>query len=168
MKFLVIGIKSYMKDKKYFMKIALEEAKKGMLNGEGGPFGAIIVKDGEIISKAHNEVLKTNDPTAHAEIVAIRKASKKLGRFNLSDCEIYSTCEPCPMCFSAIHWAKIKKLYFVCSRKDAAEIGFDDNYIYEVIKGKIKDEKLKSEKIEEDSCYKLFNEWKEKPDKIEY
>ena len=102
-----------MKDKNYFMRIALKEAEKGMEKGEGGPFGAVIVKDGEIISKAHNEVLKTNDPTAHAEMVAIRRASKKLGRFNLSDCDIYSTCEPCPMCFSAIHWAKIKKLYFL-------------------------------------------------------
>jgi len=157
-----------MKDKNYFMRIALKEAEKGMEKGEGGPFGAVIVKDGEIISKAHNEVLKTNDPTAHAEMVAIRRASKKLGRFNLSDCDIYSTCEPCPMCFSAIHWAKIKKLYFICSKEEAAEIGFDDNYIYEVIRGEIKDKKLESIRMKDDFCHKLFEEWKQKTDKIEY
>ncbi len=153
---------------KIFFKIALEEAKKGMENGEGGPFGAVIVKDGKIIAKAHNEVLKTNDPTAHAEVVAIRKASKKLKRFDLSDCEIYSTCEPCPMCLSAIYWAKIKKLYYICTREEAAEIGFDDNYIYEAISSNDREKRLKKIKIEDSNCKILFEEWSEKEDKVQY
>ena len=107
-----------------FMKIAIEEALQGMKNNDGGPFGAVIVRNGEIISMAHNEVVKTNDPTAHAEVTALRKASSLLGRFDLSDCEIYSSCEPCPMCFAAIHWAKIKKLYYGSTRHDAANIDF--------------------------------------------
>ena len=157
-----------MNREKDFMKIALKEAEKGMRTGEGGPFGAVIVKNGKIISKGHNEVIKTNDPTAHAEIVAIRKASKKLKRFDLSDCVIYSTCEPCPMCLSAILWAKIKKLYYICSKDDAAEIGFDDKYIYDVIKGKTKKSRLKKVRIDDNSCLELFKEWQNKPDKIEY
>jgi len=118
------------------MKIAIEEAQIGIMTGEGGPFGAVIIKNGNVISRTHNRVLQTNDPTAHAEINAIREATEKLGRFDLSDCEIYSSCEPCPMCFSAIHWAKMKKLYYGCTREDAAQIGFDDQFIYDVILGK--------------------------------
>ncbi len=151
-----------------FFKIALEEAKKGMEKGEGGPFGAVIVKKGEIIAKAHNEVLKTNDPTAHAEIVAIRKASKKLNRFDLSDCEIISTCEPCPMCLSAIYWAKIKKLYYICTRDDAEKIGFYDKFIYDAISGKAKSDDLEKIKVEDEECLKLFKEWEKKDDKIPY
>ena len=101
-----------------YMQIAIEAAREGMESGAGGPFGAVIVKGGEVIAVAHNEVLATNDPTAHAEIVAIRKATAKLGRFDISDCTLYSTCEPCPMCLSAIHWAGIKKLYFGADRHD--------------------------------------------------
>jgi len=115
-----------------FMEIAVQEALKGIRKKEGGPFGAVIVKDGEIISVGNNQVILTNDPTAHAEIVAIRRASEKLGRFDLSDCEIYTTCEPCPMCYSAIHWAKIPIMYYGASRDDAAEIGFDDKYLYSI------------------------------------
>ena len=95
----------------------MEEALKGVRENHGGPFGAVIVKNGEIISKAHNEVIKNNDPTDHAEMMAIREASKKLERFDLSDCELYTSCEPCPMCFAAIHWAKIKKVYYGCTGK---------------------------------------------------
>lgn len=150
----------------HFMKIAIEEACNGVSNNDGGPFGAVIVRDGEIISKAHNEVAKTNDPTAHAEIVAIRKASSKLKRFNLSDCEIYTSCEPCPMCLSAIHWARIKKIYYGCTKEDAAKIGFDDHYIYDAIKGKEK--KLKETQIERNECLKPFKLWESKTDKIQY
>ncbi len=149
-------------------KIALEEAKKGMENGEGGPFGAVIVKNGEIIAKAHNEVIKTKDPTAHAEIVAIRKASEKLNRFDLSDCEIFSTCEPCPMCLSAIYWSKIKKLYYICTRDDAEKIGFDDKFIYDAISGKAKSDKLEKIKVENKECLELFKEWEQKDEKIQY
>lgn len=151
-----------------YMKEAINEALEGMRRGEGGPFGAVIVKDGKIIAKAHNSVLSKNDPTAHAEIEAIRKASKKLGRFSLDDCEIYSTCEPCPMCFSAIHWAKIPKLYFGATRNDAKKAGFDDEYLYEVLKGEREDEKMKVEHIDEKACQTVFEEWEKKEDKKMY
>lgn len=151
-----------------FMKLALDEAFKGMRTEDGGPFGAIIVKDGEIIAIGHNEVIKTNDPTAHAEIVAIRKATKLLGRFDLSDCEIYSTCEPCPMCFSAIHWAKMKTLYFGATRTDAADIGFDDQYIYDVIEGKATEEQVAIVKIDREEALAPFKEWAKMMNKVEY
>lgn len=151
-----------------FMEIAKTQADEGMKANEGGPFGAVIVKNGQIIATGHNEVLKTNDPTAHAEIVAIRKATAKLGRFDLSDCEIYSSCEPCPMCFAAIHWAKIKKLYYGCTRFDAAGIGFDDKFIYDVIAGKSNVNQVISEEIDRDECIKIFTEWEKKQDKTTY
>ena len=151
-----------------FMKLALDEAYKGMRAEDGGPFGAAIVKDGKIIAIGHNEVIKTNDPTAHAEIVAIRKATKILGRFDLSDCEIYSSCEPCPMCFSAIHWAKMKTLYFAANRYDAAKIGFDDQYIYDVIEGKATKEQVTIVRIDRDEAMGPFEEWDQKMNKVEY
>jgi guanine deaminase len=151
-----------------FLNFAIDEAKNGVESGDGGPFGAVIVKNGVIISSAHNEVIGSNDPTAHAEILAIRRASEKLGRFDLSDCEIYSTCEPCPMCFSAIHWAKIKKLYYGCTNKDAAKIGFDDKFIYDVIKGDRIDSRLQSIQINREKCLILFKLWDNKTDKIPY
>jgi guanine deaminase len=158
-----------MKEKKInFMQIACAEARLGVKNGHGGPFGAVIVKNGKIISRAHNEVIKTNDPTAHAEVNAIRIASKKLGRFDLSDCEIYATCEPCPMCLSAIYWAKIKTLYFGCTKNDAAAIGFDDKYIFDVIKEKIKKPRTGKIQTERDMCLEVFIMWSRIPDKIKY
>jgi guanine deaminase len=154
--------------KNKFMELAVEEAKKGMNKNEGGPFGAIIVQKDTILAQAHNQVIKTKDPTAHAEILAIREASKKLGRFDLSDCEIYSVSEPCPMCFAAIHWAKIKKIYFGCTRKDAADIGFDDEYIYDVIKGKASKPRVEISQIHRDKCLALFKKWDRKIDKTSY
>ena len=151
-----------------FMTIAIKEANKGLKKNDGGPFGAVIVKKGKVIAKGHNEVLKTNDPTAHAEINAIREATSKLKRFDLSDCEIYSTCEPCPMCFSAIHWAKMKKLYFGCTRADAAKIGFDDKFIYDVLKGKSHKKQVKTVKLDREKCLKPFKEWDLKQDKKQY
>ncbi len=151
-----------------FLKIAVEEAFNGMRINDGGPFGAVIVKAGQIISQGHNEVIKTNDPTAHAEIVAIRKASSLLKRFDLSDCEIYSSCEPCPMCLAAIHWAKMRTLYYGCSKEDAAEIGFDDNYIYEVIKGTAEKEQVSKIQINRIACLPPFKEWNEKENKKVY
>lgn len=150
------------------MDLACKEALRGMNNNEGGPFGAVIVKDGKVIAKAHNRVIKTNDPTAHAEIVAIRKASKKLGRFDLADCQIYSTCEPCPMCLAAIHWAKMKMLYYGCTKKDAANINFDDKFIYDVIKEVAKKPQVKKFQVDRDACLRLFTAWKEKEDKVPY
>jgi len=152
---------------KYF-DIAIEEAKSGIDSDEGGPFGAVIVKDGKIIASAHNEVIKTNDPTAHAEILAIRRASEKLSRFDLSDCTIYSTCEPCPMCFSAIHWAKIKNLHYGCDNTDAAQIGFDDKFIYDVIRGVSNNQKVNSIQEHKEKCMLLFEMWEEKKDKVQY
>jgi guanine deaminase len=151
-----------------FMKEAINEAFIGMRKGDGGPFGAVIVKDGEIIAKAHNEVLKTNDPTMHAEVNCIRKATKLLGRFDLSDCEIYSSCEPCPMCFAAIHWAKMKKLYFGATRFDAAAIDFDDQYIYDVINKTATVEQVEIEEIDCEECQSPLLEWKEMTEKTPY
>ena len=151
-----------------FMRLAIEEALVGMKNNDGGPFGAVIVRNGVIISSAHNEVIKTNDPTAHAEVTALRKASSALGRFDLSDCEIYSSYEPCPMCFAAIHWAKIKKLYYGSTREDAANIDFDDQYIYDVIKGTAKELQVEVLQIHREESLEPFREWKTKIDKVKY
>lgn len=151
-----------------FMSIAIKEAFKGMEANEGGPFGAVIVKDGEVIASAHNEVIKTNDPTAHAEVTAIRRASNKLGRFDLSDCEIYSSCEPCPMCFAAIHWAKIKKLYFGSTRNDAANIDFDDQYIYDVINGTAEELQVEVIQIDRKECLAPFDKWAQTVNKVQY
>ncbi len=150
------------------MEEAVKYAYEGMRNNHGGPFGAVIVRNGEIIAHGNNQVTSSNDPTAHAEIVAIRMAAKKLNTFDLSDCEIYSTCEPCPMCFAAIHWARISKLFYGCTREDAAKIGFDDELIYNVIKGLEKNPPVELIQIDRDSCIKPFEEWEEKSDKIMY
>ena len=150
------------------MQLALEAARKGMESNMGGPFGAVIVRGGEVIAVAHNEVLGTNDPTAHAEIVAIRRATAKLGRFDISDCEIYSTCEPCPMCLSAIHWAGIRKLYFGADRHDAARGGFDDDFIYQLMDGTAESPLLRPEIVDQQECADLFQEWDAKSDRIMY
>ncbi len=151
-----------------FMKLAIEEARKGFNSNHGGPFGAVIVKDGEMIANAHNKVLGTNDPTAHAEILAIRKACALLGSHDLSDCEIYSTSEPCPMCFSAIHWSRLKKLHFGTTRDDVAGIGFDDSLIYDILSGKAQVVQMESINADRDSCLGLLEEWNAKPDKVLY
>lgn len=151
-----------------FMKVAVEEALKGVQQNEGGPFGAVVVKEGKIISKAHNEVIKTNDPTAHAEVQTIRKASKILKKFDLSDCEIYASCEPCPMCLAAIHWARIKKVYYGCTKEDAAKIGFDDKHFYDIIEGRSEDGKVEKVQLDREGCLKAFEEWESKEDKIPY
>ena len=151
-----------------FMKLAIEEAKIGFNRNDGGPFGAVIVKNGVSIASAHNEVLKTNDPTAHAEILAIRKACSHLESHDLSDCEIYSTSEPCPMCFSAIHWSRLKKLHLGTTRDDVAAIGFDDSLIYDILSGKAQVDQMEIVNIDRDSCLGLLKEWNAKPDKVLY
>lgn len=125
------------------MDAAVEEAREGLRKGEGGPFGCCIVRDGKVVARAHNMVLQTNDPTAHAEVTCIRKASSRLGRFDLSDCVLYTSCEPCPMCFGAIHWAKIPVCVYAADRNDAAKAGFDDAFIYDAIKGTAEEEHVK-------------------------
>ena len=151
-----------------FMKAAIEEARKGFNRDHGGPFGAVIVRNGVPIANAHNEVLKTNDPTAHAEILAIRRACAFLENYDLSDCEIYSTSEPCPMCFSAIHWSRLKKLHLGTTRDDVATIGFDDSLIYDILRGKAQVTQMEIVNVDRDSCLALLQEWDAKPDKVLY
>ena len=142
------------------MKKAKENAENGMRNNEGGPFGAVITdKGGNIIANGNNKVLKNNDPTAHAEIVAIREACKKLNTYDLSEYTLYSSCEPCPMCLSAIIWSNIKTVYFGCTKKDAGEIGFRDDMIYEYLKGNNKD-LIQLKQIDREECIKTFEEYK--------
>ena len=144
-----------------YMKLANECAEHGVSSGEGGPFGAVITdKDGNIIAKGNNMVLKNNDPTAHAEVTVIREACKKLGTYDLSGCILYTSCEPCPMCLSAIIWANIKEVYYACTREDAGEIGFRDDVIYEYLEGKNKD-LIKLHQIDRDECKGLFKEYKD-------
>jgi guanine deaminase len=151
-----------------FMKAAIEEARKGFNHDHGGPFGAVIIRDGVQIATAHNEVLISNDPTAHAEILAIRKACALLENYDLSDCEIYSTSEPCPMCFSAIHWSRLKRLYFGTTRDDVAVIGFDDSLIYDILSGKAQVVQMESKNVDRVDCLGLLAEWEAKPDKVLY
>ena len=143
-----------------FMKIAKENADKGISKNEGGPFGAVIVdKNGNIISNGNNKVLLEKDPTAHAEITAIREACRKLNTHDLSDYILYTSCEPCPMCLSAIIWADVKEVYDGCTKEDAAEIGFRDEVIYDFIKGKDKT-LLNLKQIDREECIKTFEEYK--------
>src|SRR5438445_5340214 len=117
-----------------FMVRAIQLSIDGVQSGRGGPFGAVIVRDGKILAEGMNQVTSTNDPTAHAEVLAIREACKKLGVFELKDCELYTSCEPCPMCFGAIYWARLARVYFANTAEDAARIGFDDSFIYNELK----------------------------------
>lgn len=143
-----------------YMKIAKEYADKGSQNGEGGPFGAVIVdKQGNIIAQGNNKVLSSKDPTAHAEITAIRKACEVLNTYDLSNYILYTSCEPCPMCLSAIIWANIKEVYYGCTKEDAAEIGFRDEAIYDFIKGENK-KLLDLKQIDREECIKTFEEYK--------
>jgi len=148
------------------MQIACDEAILGMMKNEGGPFGALIIRDDVIIASAHNEVLKSNDPTAHAEINAIRKASHILGKFDLSDCVLYTTCYPCPMCMGAIFWARIPTVYYASSMDDAAEGGFDDRIFYEMIR--TPEASLDLRPIDADKGRELFASWAAKEDKKLY
>lgn len=142
-----------------YMKKAIDNARNGILKNEGGPFGAIIIdKEGNIIADGNNKVIIENDPTAHAEIIAIREACKKLKTYDLSDYILYTSCEPCPMCLSAIIWANIKEVYYGCTKDDAKKIGFRDDYIYKYIKGEIKDV-LNMKKLDRDECLKVFDEY---------
>lgn len=144
-----------------YMEIAKENADKGITKKEGGPFGAVIVdKKGNIIANGNNKVLKNNDPTAHAEVVAIREACKKLNTYDLSDYILYTSCEPCPMCLSAIIWANIKEVYYGCTKEDAGDIGFRDDIIYDYLKGKNKD-LIHLTHIDRDECIKTFEKYKE-------
>jgi tRNA(Arg) A34 adenosine deaminase TadA len=156
------------KEDQQFMLKAIEFAQQGMDNNEGGPFGAIIVKDGKIVGRGNNKVTSTNDPTAHAEVVAIRDACKNLGTFQLDDCVIYTSCEPCPMCLGAIYWARPKRIVFACDKKDAAAIGFDDDFIYKEIELSIDQRSIPTSQLLRDQGIKVFKNWEEKTDKDAY
>ena len=153
---------------KEFMRRAIELAQNGIDAGQGGPFGAIVVRDGKIIGEGCNRVTSTNDPTAHAEIVAIREACRKLNSFQLEDCIIYTSCEPCPMCLGAIYWARPKRMFFACTREDAAGIGFDDRLIYEEIERPIEERRIESINFLRDEGLTVFENWANKLDKTEY
>lgn len=143
-----------------YMELAKQNAENGILKNEGGPFGAIIVdKDGNIISNGNNQVLKKKDPTAHAEIVAIREACEKLNSYDLKDYTLYTSCEPCPMCLSAIIWANIKEVYYGCTKEDAGNIGFRDDIIYDYLKGKNKD-LINLKQVDREECIKTFEKYK--------
>ena len=157
-----------MSQKENFMREAIRLSLENMRSGKGGPFGAVIVKDGKIIARGFNKVTSSNDPTAHAEVVAIREACKELGTFQLDDCEIYTSCEPCPMCLGAIYWARPKKMYYANTKVDAANIEFDDKFIYDEIELPLDGRKLECEQLLNDEALVAFKEWQEKQDKIEY
>jgi guanine deaminase len=147
---------------KSWMKLAFDEAVEGMLANDGGPFGAVIVKDGRVVASAHNEVLKSKDATAHAEMNAIREACRVLDSFDLSGTTLYTSCKPCPMCLGAVLWARIDKVYYSATEEDAARGGFDDSRFYETIRGQ--NSSLDMEQIEHEDGVKIFDKWLEKED----
>lgn len=151
-----------------FMSEAVKAALKGMSNNEGGPFGCIIVKDGEIIGRGNNKVTSTNDPTAHAEVTAIRDACKNLESFQLDGCIMYTSCEPCPMCLGAIYWARPNSVFYGSNQKDAANIGFDDEFIYKEINLPHQKRSIPFEQIGREIALEPFIKWSKKQDKIEY
>jgi len=150
------------------MTMAVEQSRYGMENGFGGPFGCIVVKGDEVIATGFNKVASTNDPTAHAEVVAIRNACAALNTFQLTDCEIYTSCEPCPMCLGAIYWARPKIVYYANSKVDAAAIGFDDQFIYEELAIPMHERQLPMVPIFVDDAICVFNDWHTKEDKTKY
>ncbi|RLD29261.1 MAG: tRNA-specific adenosine deaminase [Bacteroidetes bacterium] len=151
-----------------FMKAAIKAALEGMNNNEGGPFGCVVVKNGEIIGRGNNKVTSTNDPTAHAEVIAIREACNILNTFQLKGCEIYTTCEPCPMCLGAIYWARPEKVYFGSNQIDAANIGFDDEFIYKEISLPYSKRSIPFEQLGRDIALEAFIKWSEKEGKTKY
>ena len=150
------------------MQEAILLSLKGMEENEGGPFGCVIVKDDVIIGRGNNKVTSTNDPTAHAEIVAIRDACKNLGTYQLDGCEVYTSCEPCPMCLGAIYWARPSMIYFANNRQDAAHIGFDDSMIYDEMSAEIEKRKIPIHSLSREEALKVFISWKNKVDKTAY
>ncbi len=145
-----------------FLQRAVELSIQGSTQGKGYPFGAVVVRNGTIVGEGHNQVIADTDPSAHAEIVAIRNAAKNLGTYELADCELYTSCEPCPMCLGAIYWAKIPKVYYANTRHDAADIGFDDALIYEEIPKPMEERKVEMVPLSKEEAMKAFELWKEK------
>jgi len=150
------------------MQRAIELAENGMKEGYGGPFGAVVVKDGKIIGEGYNSVIHSKDPTAHAEVLAIRDACKNLETFELKDCIIYTSCEPCPMCLGAIYWARLKKVVYACKKEDAAQISFDDDDFYGEMAKDMKHRRIDFEELMRGKALPLFKIWREKTDKTNY
>ncbi|MGA2245163.1 MAG: nucleoside deaminase [Verrucomicrobiota bacterium] len=150
------------------MRAAIALARTKMRANCGGPFGAVVVRQEKIIARGWNRVTSANDPTAHAEVTAIRAACRKLNTFHLEDCELYTNCEPCPMCLSAIYWARIKKVWYANTRQDAARIHFDDDWIYREVARPIDGRQVKMRQLLRDEALEVFAEWQAKPDKVAY
>ncbi|HMP82776.1 MAG TPA: nucleoside deaminase [Verrucomicrobiota bacterium] len=151
-----------------FMREAVRISIAKMRANEGGPFGAVVVRKGKIVGRGWNRVTSTNDPTAHAEVVAIRDACKRLKTFQLDDCELYTSCEPCPMCLSAIYWARFRRVYYGNTRKDAARIQFDDDLLYREVALPVSRRKIPMKQLLRAEALKAFKEWELKPDKVRY
>jgi tRNA(Arg) A34 adenosine deaminase TadA len=151
-----------------FMARAIQLSLDNVVSGQGGPFGAVVVKSGTIVAEGVNRVTATNDPTAHAEVVAIREACAKLGAFELQDCEIYTSCEPCPMCLGAIYWARLSRIYFGNLAADASKIGFDDSFIYHEFGRPLPLRSIPTVQMMRDEALAAFRAWQEKPNKIPY
>jgi tRNA(Arg) A34 adenosine deaminase TadA len=151
-----------------FMRNAIQLSLEGVRSGRGGPFGCVVVRNGKVVGRGSNQVTSTCDPTAHAEIVAIRDACRTLGTFQLDDCAIYASCEPCPMCLSAIYWARIPEAYYGNSRQDAAAIGFDDDFIYQQIPLPVAERRMSMKPLLSTEAKGAFDEWTKKPDKVAY
>lgn len=155
------------RDKKFLEK-AIELSRQGMKNGRGGPFGCVIVMGDEVVGEGSNMVTSSNDPTAHAEVVAIRNACEKLGTYQLSGCEIFTSCEPCPMCLGAIYWARPKRVVYANTRQEAAGIGFDDEFIYDEINAQMMDRKIPFIHLSHPKAIEVFEQWKNWEGKKEY
>lgn len=155
-------------DRNEFMRAAIALAEKNVADGTGGPFGAVIVRDGEIIGEGTNRVTSDNDPTAHAEVMAIRKACEKLGTYSLEGCEVYTSCEPCPMCLSAIYWARLDRIFYGNTKVDAAEIDFDDDFLYTEIPKPIGERSIPTEQMLHAESIKAFQAWAVSEDKVPY
>ena len=154
--------------KKLFMREAIRLSVQMMRRGRGGPFGAVVVRNGKIVGRGCNLVTSANDPTAHAEIVAIREACRRLKTFHLEDCELYTSCEPCPMCLSAVYWARLRKVFYGNTRKDAARIAFDDDLIYREVALPIRKRSLVMKQLLREEALTAFKEWEQKGDKVRY
>lgn len=152
----------------HFMREAIRLSRQKMRANQGGPFGAIVVRDGKIVGRGWNRVISTNDPTAHAEMDAIRQACIRLKRFRLEDCDLYTSCEPCPMCLGAIYWARLKTVFYANTRKDAAAIEFDDDLIYREISLPVPRRKIRMRPLLRREALKVFEEWNQKSDRISY
>jgi tRNA(Arg) A34 adenosine deaminase TadA len=150
------------------MRRAIELSAENVRAGRGGPFAAVVVSEGRIVGEGTNLVTSANDPTAHAEIIAIREACRELGRFRLEGCDLYASCEPCPMCLGAIYWSHMSRVYFANTKEDASGIGFDDSYIYEQLDHAIEQRSVPMQQMLREEAIRVFEEWQDKSDKIEY